>query len=265
MEQPQVAALSTERLVARLTQVRAVLALWLLGACLAANAAPLLIVTDPWAPYAYTEDGQPAGMDLEVTTQVFERMGVQVQWEFVPWRRALAMVEQGRADGVLDIFWTAARDSDLLYPGEPLSDAQFVLYQANARPHTFSHLDDLKGLKIGVVAGYDYGTAFMQHPGFERESAATEAANFGKLLLGRLDLLVTDRRTGAYAVRRQGLQRQVSPLPGSISERPQYLALRRAPGMQALAERFSDELRRFKREPAYTALLDRYGNLGSPQ
>ena len=38
----------------------------------------LRLVTDDWAPYVYQHEGQPRGIDYEVTTQVFKRLGVEV-------------------------------------------------------------------------------------------------------------------------------------------------------------------------------------------
>ena len=116
-----------------ITQLFAVLVF----ACLsfAARGEKLRIVTEPWAPYVYEENGVAKGIDYEVTAEVFKRLGIEVEWQFLPWKRCLAMLEQGLADGVLDIFRTEQRDAQLFYPSEPLSQVEFVLFQANARPH----------------------------------------------------------------------------------------------------------------------------------
>lgn len=225
---------------------------------LLARAEQLRIVTDPWAPYVYEENGEPKGIDYEVTAEVFHRLGIEVRWEFMPWRRCLLMIEQGLADGVMDIFQTAHRNSLLYYPSEPLSEVEFVLFQANARPHAVNSLDDLEGLTVGTSPGYNYGDAFLDSALFRRESAATQEANFGKLQLGRIDLLITDRRVGRFMINQLGLQDQVSELPLVVSRQSQYLAVRRNAGMDLLAQRFAAELRRFKREPAYAELQARY-------
>lgn len=230
-------------------------------ACLstAAQAEKLRIVTEPWAPYVYEEAGEMKGFDYEVTAEVFKRLGVEVQWQLLPWKRCLAMIDQGLADGVLDIFESNALSSKLYYPNEPLSYVEFVLFQANARRHGVQSLDDLEGLTIGTSPGYTYAPAFHLSTQFRREPAATHEANFGKLLLGRIDLLVTDRRVGRLIIEKLGIQSQVSELPLVIERQAQYLAVRRGVGMDLLAQRFAAELRRFKREPAYAELSARYG------
>lgn len=40
----------------------------------------LRLVSDDWAPYVYQQNGQPRGIDYEVTTEVLRRLGYEVQW-----------------------------------------------------------------------------------------------------------------------------------------------------------------------------------------
>lgn len=232
----------------------------LLLSCLSAFAhgEKLRIVTEPWAPYVYLENGQAKGIDYEVTVEVFKRLGVEVEWQFLPWKRCLAMVDQGLADGILDIFHTEERDRELYFPAEPLSEVAFVLFYANARPHSVFRLEDLDGLTVGTSPGYNYSPAFNDSPRFKREPAPTHEANFGKLQLGRIDLLITDRRVGRFVADELGLSQQISELPLVLSSKSQFLAIRRSRGMESLAQRFAVELRRFKSEPAYAAMNARY-------
>ncbi|ATP52428.1 ABC transporter substrate-binding protein [Pseudomonas sp. LAIL14HWK12:I7] len=238
----------------------------LLLACLSplALAERLRLVSDDWAPYVYQQDGQPRGIDYEVTTQVFKRLGVEVEWQFLPWKRCLAMIEQGLADGIVDVFQLDTRRPYLVYPTEPMSDVEFVLFQARSRRHAVTGLDDLAGLSVGTSPGYTYGAAFNDSPRFRREAAPTHEANFGKLLLGRIDLLITDRRVGRYLMRQLGLEQRIEELPWVVSRQTQYLGLTRKPGREALAQAFSEELQRFKQEPAYAAISHRYiGDIGN--
>ncbi|MDD1958552.1 MAG: transporter substrate-binding domain-containing protein [Pseudomonas capeferrum] len=238
----------------------------LLLACLSplAQAERLRLVSDDWAPYVYQQNGQPRGIDYEVTTQVFKRLGVEVEWQFLPWKRCLAMIEQGLADGIVDIFQIDARRPFLIYPSEPMSDVEFVLFQARSRRHTVTSLNDLAGLSVGTSPGYTYGAAFNGSSRFRREAAPTHEANLGKLVLGRIDLLITDRRVGRYLMRQLGLEQQVEELPLLISRQTQYLGLTRKPGRESLAQAFAEELQRFKQEPAYAAINNRYtGDIGN--
>ncbi|WHS63302.1 transporter substrate-binding domain-containing protein [Pseudomonas sp. G2-4] len=234
-------------------------ALLLFFLSMAARAEKLRIVTEPWAPYVYEENGRMLGLDYETTAIVFKRLGIDVEWQFLPWKRCLAMLEQGLADGALDIFHSDERDAMLLYPSEPLSDVEFVMFYANARPYPFRTLDDLGGLTVGTSPGYLYSPAFSESSLFKRETAPTHEANFGKLQLGRIDLLITDRRVGRHVLTQMQLGDQITENPTVVSRQSQYLAVRRNAGMDLLVQRFGAELKRFKREPAYAELSARYG------
>ncbi|WP_248730938.1 transporter substrate-binding domain-containing protein [Pseudomonas sp. MWU13-2517] len=227
---------------------------------LAAYGEKLRIVTEPWTPYVYDDNGTMRGLDYETTVTVFQRLGVDVQWQFLPWKRCLAMLDQGHADGALDIFHSHDRDTLLLYPSEPLSEVEFVLFYANERPHPVQTLDALSGLTVGISPGYLYGNAFSDSTAFDREPAPSHEANFGKLMLGRIDMLITDRRVGQHVIKDLGLEGKVSQAPLVVSRQPQFLAVRRGAGMDLLVQRFAAELKRFKQEPAYAVLSAKYGD-----
>ncbi|WP_434709205.1 transporter substrate-binding domain-containing protein [Pseudomonas sp. R1-1] len=240
-----------------ITQLFAVLVF----ACLSftARGEKLRIVTEPWAPYVYEDSGKNLGLDYETTAIVFQRLGIEVEWQFLPWKRCLSMLETGHADGALDIFHSAERDSTLLYPSEPLSDVEFVMFYANDQPHPFKRLEELKGLTIGTSPGYLYSEDFSQSQLFTREPAPTHEANFGKLVRGRIDLLITDRRVGQHLLDELNIRSLITENPTIISRQSQFLAVRRNAGMDLLVQRFGAELKRFKREPAYAELSARYG------
>lgn len=236
-----------------------------LFACLGltVRAEPLRIVSEPWAPYIYEEDGQPRGLDFEASAIVFQRLGIEVQWTLMPWRRCLQELESGQADAVLDIFQTREREVQMVFPGEPLSEVEFVLFYARQRPYPFQRLADLQGLKIGVSPGYWYpDQAFRTSQLFIRESAPTHEANLGKLVRDRVDLVVNDRRAGQFLVRQMGLEAQIGQHPKVIGRDRLYLAFRRQSHLEDLAERFGETLRRFKQEPEYARLVARYHEPG---
>ncbi|CAM3664627.1 Extracellular solute-binding protein [Pseudomonas reidholzensis] len=226
--------------------------------CSLAQAERLRLVTDEWAPYVYQQDGQPKGIDYEVAREVFQRLGIELDVQFMPWKRCLVMVEQGLADGVLDIFLSEARKAYMVFPEEPMSEAEFVLLRKRGQGPAVERLADLQGLTVGTSPGYNYGAAFNQSPLFKREPAPTHEANFGKLMLGRIDLLVTDRRVGRYLQQQLGLQQDLEQQPLVISRNQQFLGLARKPGRDKIARAFADELRRFKQEPAYASLVAQY-------
>ncbi|MEO4046816.1 transporter substrate-binding domain-containing protein [Pseudomonas sp. CAU 1711] len=238
---------------------RQIIAALLCGLALAARAEPLRLVTEAWAPYVYQDNGQPSGLDYEISVEVLRRLGVEAQWQFLPWKRCLLALEQGQADGILDIFRTPQREAHMLFVEEPLSQVEFVLFFASNRPYPYRKLEDLRDLLIGTSPGYWYNDqAFRDSQLFSREEAPSHEANLGKLVRQRVDLVLNDRRAGLYLAARMGLGSQLGYNPKVVGEDRLYLALRRTPEMAELAGRFALELRRFKQEQAYARLQARY-------
>lgn len=234
-------------------------ALLLICLSLPAHGQALRIVSEAWPPYIHEENGKLRGLDYETAEIVLQRLGVETEWQLLPWKRCLLALEQGQADAILDIFHTAEREATIIFPREAMSEVRWVMFYDKDRPYPFNSLDDLEGLKIGTSAGYWYtNRAFRESTRFIREPAPTHGANFGKLLRGRVDLVINDHRAGHYLLARMGLSQQISHHARVISRDRLYLGLRRGVGLEGLAERFARELRRFKREPAYAALRSSY-------
>ena len=228
------------------------------------QAQPLRIVSEAWPPYIYEVDGQLRGLDYETTQAVLERLGIQTTWELMPWKRCLLSVQQGKADALLDVFHGEARNTWIVFPEEPLSTVEFVLFYHRENPHRFQKIEDLTGLTVGVSAGYWYANpGFRDSPLFTREPAASHEANFGKLLRQRVDLVINDRRSGRYLLEQLGLSQVIAHHPSVLARTPMYLGLSHSPRHQQLARRFASALRQFKREPAYAALRARYEHPGT--
>jgi ABC-type amino acid transport substrate-binding protein len=105
---------------------------------------------------------------------------------------------------------------------------EFVMFYANDRPHPARTLDELRGLTIGTSPGYLYSATSVTTL-FTREPAPSHEANFGKLMLGRIDLLITDRRVSLP--KDNGL-RDKSPKPPVVSrqQQPSLCVARRGHG-----------------------------------
>ena len=144
------------------------------GLSLAAN---LKVVSEPWVPYIFEQDGELQGVDYEIVQAVFRRMGYSADWELMPWKRAILSVRTGRADAILDILATRERREYLIFPSEHLSNNVSVLFYARKHPHPYANLHSLTGLTVGVAPAYTYGNpAFISARFFTREPAPTVEA-----------------------------------------------------------------------------------------
>jgi polar amino acid transport system substrate-binding protein len=219
----------------------------------------LLVVTDEWAPYVIEENEVISGFDYEVMIAVFSRMGYTVDFRLYPWKRCIYMVETQRADAVLDASINETRKKTLFFPEENISKSSSVLFHLRGRKYSFEKLQDLKGLKIGTILGYEYNREFLAAEYFVREPVENIEQNFKKLVLGRIDLFISNKSVGLFNAKNFGYLEDIAYLPKTVSGGDNFVAFSRKPGHAELAQEFSRVLQAYKKTGEYRAILQKYG------
>ena len=233
--------------------------LGMLCPCLPLQAEPLRVCSNEWAPYTLLENGQMRGIDADLLALTLDNLGVAYRMSLEPWRRCLRKMRNGQLDILLDAVRNDERERYLIFPDEPMVEAAMVLFYAKARPYSVALVSELTGLRVGIEPGYEYAdSAFISGQHFIREEAPSLEANFGKLLLGRVDLVITDRAVGLYTARLLGIQDAVDYNRQAVYSDPIYAAFSRKPAVAALVPRFEAELKRIKAGPDYARILQRY-------
>jgi polar amino acid transport system substrate-binding protein len=231
----------------------------LLASSLCAQAQPLQVCTNEWPPYTLLEDGQVRGIDADLLHLALSNLGISYNITLEPWRRCLYKMNEGQLDILLDAFYSEERVKNMLFPSEPMAESAMVLFYATARPHRINSVEELSGLRVGTEPGYAYrDESFASGSHFIREDAPTLEANFGKLLLGRVDLVITDRAVGLYTANSLGMQNAIGFNSQPLYSDRVYAAFSRKPSTAALLPRFEAELKRLKSSPEYAAILRRY-------
>lgn len=253
------------RFVRLLHAPRAWLLLMLLWSSVAAVAVEplktLRLVTESWPPYAYDCAGKACGMDVEVAMLVLARLGYEAKIQFVPWPRAQAQLQAGKADAILDISKGEIneRESFLRFPAEPLSTSSSSLFYRKAEPFTYQGLASLRGKRVAVVRGYNYSANFMSATHFFRESGVSHEQNMKKLARGRVDLALMDTAVGFYLIHMLRLEGAIACDPTRFVSAKLYLAFASRPELAELVADFDRELMAYKRTVDYQQLLARYG------
>lgn len=230
--------------------------------CVAAEPA-LDIVTDPWPPYAYEENGKVVGTDVEITLAVLERLGVKASIRLLPWKRCLGLIKTQQADAILAASITAEREAFMYFPAEPVSTGVTVFFKDALAPDPEIDLDNKKGLKLGAMLGYKYCQSLDNSRLVKAASrVATMEQNMNMLLLGRVDLVVASESVGSFKAMEMNISDKVSIVAGHrYCEGGNYLAFAKKEGFDALAVRFADALHEFKGSQAYRSILKKYGKL----
>jgi len=157
----------------------------------------ILISTGEWPPYT-SEKMKHFGYSLHVISKAFETQGYQVEYKFLPWKRAYVMAELGKFTGSAAWFLNKKRQEEF-YFSEPVSASTTVLFHRKDKVVEWNTLEDLKKYRIGITHGYTYGDLFnsaAKQYGFKLDTSPTDVSGFKKLLKKRIDIMLCDLGVG---------------------------------------------------------------------
>ena len=103
-----------------------------------------LVVTDEWAPYVYKDGAIVKGFDYEVMLEVLSGMNLDVDFQLLPWKRCVFMIEQKEADAILDISSNDDRKKVMYFPDEKISESSSVFFYLKGKKFKYKTLQDLK-------------------------------------------------------------------------------------------------------------------------
>lgn len=174
--------------------------LLLTAPALATEAPVLRFATEEWPPY-FSSSMPGDGVTGALLGAVVKRMGYAVRIDYYPWKRALDLgLHDRRYAGAVAMVRNPEREK-ICYFSSAVGSRQTVLAYLKANPVSAATLSDLRGLRIGTVAGYSNGEQF---DGLARsgvlavEEATSDDLNLRKLFAHRFGAIVIERRSLRY-------------------------------------------------------------------
>ena len=119
------------------------------GKTQAAAALPELTVgSDSYPPFVYlSNDSTPTGIDVDIATEAFARMGYAVQIEIIDWEQKTNLVESGAIDCIWGCFSMDGREEVYRWAGPYMVSRQVVTVDADS---SIRSLSDLAGKTVAV-------------------------------------------------------------------------------------------------------------------
>ena len=119
------------------------------GKTQAAAALPELTVgSDSYPPFVYlSNDSTPTGIDVDIATEAFARMGYALQIEIIDWEQKTNLVESGAIDCIWGCFSMDGREEMYRWAGPYMVSRQVAAVDADS---SIRFLSDLTGKTIAV-------------------------------------------------------------------------------------------------------------------
>lgn len=183
---------------------------------LADTAAPLVLVNTIYPPLVNPPgDASGEGIDIEIAREALRRGGhagpIDIQW--VPWKRALFMLEHGKADFTTTVNYSTERDRFLRWSLSYRAGKHYHFYTRRGAGRQLSRLQDLQGLRLALSAGYIYPKAVLDQVGGRVEYGRDVSAAVQLVERDRADVVLVTALVGQWEVRRLGLADRLDRQP----------------------------------------------------
>lgn len=157
-----------------------------------AHASDLVGITEEFAPFNFTENGQHKGLANEIIDRISSKTGLKIERKVYPWLRAVEANQALENSLLYTTVRTPERESKFLWVG-PFDDCEIWLIKLKSRKDVMaSNIEQAKQYRVGAPRG-SAGNGLLLSKGFKEDKldlSLDEDRNTRKLFAGRFDYSV---------------------------------------------------------------------------
>ena len=201
------------------------------------NEHTIYLVAPEYVPY-YGSELEEGGFISEVIVEAYKRSGYNVEFEFMPWSRALEDVKRGDKDGIYTLWYRQDREEFFAYSNPIPTPNKLKLVALSERQDIdFKEYYDLRGYTVGAVQDYTYPEDFLNSQ-INFSLVTDDVQNMRKLFARRVDVVAIDQLQGIYITQEEELGdvNELRWLEPAMSTEEQYV------GISRKTENFAEKL-----------------------
>lgn len=215
--------------------------------CLALFAGParstdITLCADIWCPYNCTAGSTHPGFAVEIAQEVFGEAGYHVTYQELNWARCIDDARHGRFSGIIG--GSRLDAPEFIFPETPIGESGDAYAVRKGDNFRFTDASSLDGRVLGVIRSYNFSGPIGAYIAAHANDASrieyvsgngALAKNLGKLVAGRVDVVVDDENVLAHELAAEGLSDRLKITPG-VKVTPVFIAFSPlAPQPQRLA------------------------------
>ena len=121
----------------------------------------IIIGSDNYPPYNYENvDGRPTGIDVDLATEAFRRMGYQAVFTYIDWEKKKELVDSGKIDCIWGSFSMDGREEEYQWAGPYMTSYQVIAVRTDSDIYS---LQDLEGKTVAVQSTTKPEEIFRKH------------------------------------------------------------------------------------------------------
>lgn len=203
---------------------------------------------EEWPPFV--SDGLPDdGLSGAMLRAVLERLGYTARIDYFPWKRTMELgLHDGRYAGLLAVWRTPEREKQCHFSA-PVGNTLTVLAYLKDKPVRAAQVADLRGVRIGTVAGFANGDevdALARQGQLDVDEGANDETNLRKLLARRFPAILIERRVLRYLLATRfgpSDRERIAINERLFGERPVHVCFKHTPAGLVQQRAFNDAAR----------------------
>ena len=219
---------------------------------IAVKAETIQVATGEFPPW--TSESLPyGGFFNRIISSAFKLSGIEVQFSYLPWKRALKATKVGQFHATS--FWGAnkSREQDF-YPSDMIeSDSIVFFHKKVVPPFHWEKLTDISTLRIGATRGYTYTEEFWNLADNDKLRVSVrndDLTSLRRLVKNEIDLFPISKVSGLYLLNKHFSKKEASEITfnkKNMNTGKDYILFSRAvPGNDRYLTLFNKGLKQLK-------------------
>ncbi len=231
------------------------------GGDIGARAAETIRITNgEWRPFL-SKDVPHYGFASHIITEAFELVGIEVEYGFFPWSRAMKLAREGAWDGTA-VWGTSEERLQQFHFTDAVVPSTFAFFHLTTTTFDWDDYDDLGDLKVGGTVEYSYSSAFgaAEAAGiFRTIRGRSDEVGPKNLLKGRIDVFPGEVMVTYEQIRDTFTQQEAAWFTHHakpIVDKPLFVLLNKdVPGNEHMRDLFNEGLKQLKESGRYDQII----------
>ena len=196
------------------------------------------------------------GFDIDIIDGALQRIGWSADFTFMPWKRALELVERGEYDGLCSCSYTKEREDTLLFSDELGAVSVGLFARSSQALDGLARVADLKGRKVATVGGYNL-EGELTKVGAIVEAASSDKSALDMLVGGNVDVLYAYELTAKHFLASDPRAAEITYK--ELRRNPYYFCLSRVmPDAETVMRDLNNSLDAMAEDGSIATILERY-------
>ena len=220
----------------------------------------IAVTCDEWPPYI-EQNPQIKGIVWTLLNEAFESASIEIDWELLPWSRAMALARVGKKAGVACAWYSDERNQDFAY-SEPYLVNRLSMIKLKGLEIRWQTLRDLQDYQFAQVRGAVVSKAFDEAKFIKKAMTPSTSDALRLVLYARADLYADDEANIMATLRKDypDFESKVEFVERPISANKLYfISSRKRSDHLRLINTFNTGLKHLKASGRYTEILENYG------